>query len=323
MQMSKVANRLRNRAVVTTTILALVAAQTTMAQAATATSGGQQYGPSGHDLVTHSPIKHVIIIIGENWHLRQYLRHLSPKSGQAVWNLLSQGIVKPDGTPSTNYFNAQQSSATDTSTYELAPSKTPYVKLPAFHAGGGADKNGTPFGCAALGIGLTPPATNCNTPANVAAVTPYENGLSLTPANAGGPIYYQYLLTGGTGQTERRPHRQHARSRRARLVRRPRRKRFAAWPLPDHPEHAFAEHALRRLYREPRASPVPDVAGSRLLGDGRDRGEPIGLPSRSLGLGSRPPSPAAPTAQRRPPAGSAKARLRCSFSTCRRATRPI
>ena len=29
----------------------------------------------------------------------------------------------------------------------------------------------------------------------------YENGLSLTPANAGGPVFYQYLLTGGTGQT--------------------------------------------------------------------------------------------------------------------------
>jgi len=35
----------------------------------------------------------------------------------------------------------------------------------------------------------------------VAAVMLFENGLSLTPANAGGPIYYQYLLTGGTGRT--------------------------------------------------------------------------------------------------------------------------
>ncbi len=200
MQMSKVANRLRNRAVVTTTILALVAAQTTMAQAATATSGGQQYGPSGHDLVTHSPIKHVIIVIGENWSFDSIFATYQPKSGQAVWNLLSEGIVKPDGTPSSNYSKAKQSSASDTSTYELAPPKTPYVTLPAFHAGGGADKFGTPFGCAALGIGLTPPATNCNTPAHVAAVMPYENGLSLTPTNAGGPIYYQYLLTGGTGQ---------------------------------------------------------------------------------------------------------------------------
>jgi hypothetical protein len=52
-----------------------------------------------------------------------------------------------------------------------------------------------------LEIALTPPATNCNTPANVAAVMSYENGLSLTPANAGGPVFYQYLLTGGAGQT--------------------------------------------------------------------------------------------------------------------------
>ena len=100
-----------------------------------------------------------------------------------------------------NYLKARQSSASDTSKFELAPSSTPYMTLPAFHAGGGADKYGTPFGCAVLEIALTPPATNCNTPANVAAVMLFENGLSLTPANAGGPIYYQYLLTGGTGQT--------------------------------------------------------------------------------------------------------------------------
>jgi phospholipase C len=197
-RISKIARRLCNRSVVTAAILALVGAQTGLA--ATAPSG-PSFGPNNRDLVTHTPIKHVIIIIGENWSFDSVFATYQPKVGETVLNLLSQGIVKADGTPGASYSKSKQSSATDNGTYKLAPPTTPYVTLPAFHVGGGADKHGTPFGCAVLEIALTPPATNCNTPANVAAVMPFENGLSLTPANAGGPIFYQWLLTGGTGQT--------------------------------------------------------------------------------------------------------------------------
>ena len=200
MRISNLASRLRNRSVISAAILALAGAQTGLAHAAGAPSSETPFGPNSRDLATHTPIKHVIIIIGENRTFDNVFATYEPKSGQTVWNLLSEGILKPDGSPGMNYLKARQSSATDTSTFELAPPSTPYATLPPFHAGGGADKFGTPFGCAVLEIALTPPATNCNTPANVAAVMPYENGLSLTPANAGGPIYYQYLLTGGTGQ---------------------------------------------------------------------------------------------------------------------------
>jgi phospholipase C len=192
-------SRLRYSAVVTATILALVGAQSAMAQPA---SGAGPYGPSVRDGNTTTPIKHVIIIIGENWSFDSVFATYKPKTGETVMNLLSEGIVKADGTPNgATYSKAAQSSATDTSAFQLAPPTTPYVTLPAVHAGGGADKFGTPFGCKALGITLTPPATDCNSPANVAAVTPFENGLSLTPTNSGGPVFYQYLLTGGTGQT--------------------------------------------------------------------------------------------------------------------------
>jgi phospholipase C len=202
MRISKIASRFRNHSVVTATILALVGAQTELAQAATATPAGPPFGPNSRDLVTHTPIKHVIIIIiGENRTFDNVFATYVPKSSDTVWNLLSEKIVNPDGAPGTNYLSARQSIGSGFNSYKLAPSKTPYVTLPAFHAGGGADNNGTPFGCAVLEIALTPPATNCNTPANVAAVIPFENGLSMTPANSGGPIYYQYLLTGGTGQT--------------------------------------------------------------------------------------------------------------------------
>jgi phospholipase C len=186
--------RLRDRAIAT-----LFATQVGLSQAATVS--GPSFGSNAHDLVTHTPIKHVIIIIGENWSFDSIFATYQSKSGDSVMNLLSQGIVKADGAPGASYSKAKQSSATDTSVYELAPPTTPYATLPAVHAGGGADKFGTPFGCAALGITLAPPATDCNSPANVAAVTPIENGLALTPANSGGPVFYQYLLTGGTGQT--------------------------------------------------------------------------------------------------------------------------
>jgi phospholipase C len=197
-RISNIASRLRNRSFVTATILALVGTQSAMAQPA---SGAGPYGPSVRDGNTHTPIKHVIIIIGENWSFDSVFATYQPKAGETVLNLLSQGIVKADGTPAASYAKASQSIGSGFNAYQLAPSTTPYVTLPPFHVGGGADKFGTPFGCAVLEIALTPPATDCNTPANVAAVMSFENALSLTPTNSGGPVFYQYLLTGGTGQT--------------------------------------------------------------------------------------------------------------------------
>ena len=179
MRISNIASRLRNRSVVSATILALVGAQAGLAQAATAS--GPSYGPDSRDLVTHTPIKHVIIIIGENWSFDSLFATYVPKSSDKVWNLLSENIVKPDGSPGMNYSKAPQSSATDTSKYELAPPSSPYLTLPPALAGGPF----APYGCQLLGIN----ANDCNTPANVAEVTPFENGLA--------PGYYQHLLTGG------------------------------------------------------------------------------------------------------------------------------
>ncbi len=266
--------QLRDGAVVTATILALVGTQSAMAQPA---SGAGPYGPSVRDGNTTTPIKHVIIIIGENRTFDNVYATYVPKSGQTVWNLLSEGIVNPDGTPGPNYSKATQSNGSSYHTFQLAPPSTPFTVLPPFQVGGYS----TPPGCELIGITT---GTNCNTPANVTAVMPYENGLARD--------YYQYLLTGGTGQTSGVPD--------ARVwYGRPGREQFAAWSVPDNPEDACAVHAVRRLHREPRASPVPDVARARLLRRQGDHGRPVGLPPRS------------------------KARLRCSFSTFRRATRLI
>jgi phospholipase C len=61
---------------------------------------------------TASPIKHVIVLIGENRGLDHTFGVYKPKgAGQAISNLLSKGIVNEDGTPGPNFAQAQQFSA--------------------------------------------------------------------------------------------------------------------------------------------------------------------------------------------------------------------
>jgi phospholipase C len=48
---------------------------------------------------TKTPIKHVIIIVGENRSFDHLFATYVPKTGETVDNLLSKGIVKGDGTP--------------------------------------------------------------------------------------------------------------------------------------------------------------------------------------------------------------------------------
>src|ERR1700682_6656351 len=53
---------------------------------------------------TASPIKHVLIIVGENRSFDHLFATYVPKSrDDRVLNLLSQGIVKSDGSPGTNF----------------------------------------------------------------------------------------------------------------------------------------------------------------------------------------------------------------------------
>jgi phospholipase C len=48
------------------------------------------------DNETSSPIKHVIVIIGENRSFDHVFATYVPRHGEKVWNLLSEGIVKAD-----------------------------------------------------------------------------------------------------------------------------------------------------------------------------------------------------------------------------------
>jgi phospholipase C len=79
---------------------------------------------------TESPIKHVIILIGENRGLDHTFGVYKPKGrGQTISNILSKNIVNEDGTPGLNYALAQQYAVTaQPSWYVGAPdsAKVPY-----------------------------------------------------------------------------------------------------------------------------------------------------------------------------------------------------
>jgi len=79
---------------------------------------------------TTSPIKHVIILIGENRGLDHTFGTYTPKGhGQTISNLLSKGIVNADGSPGPNYALAQQYSALSQPLFYFGAAKvakTPY-----------------------------------------------------------------------------------------------------------------------------------------------------------------------------------------------------
>jgi phospholipase C len=80
---------------------------------------------------TATPIKHVIVIIGENHTFDNVFGTYQPPSGQHVRNLLSEGIVTAPGDPGPNVAKATQQTASDTTQYQLDPQRTgPYPTLP-------------------------------------------------------------------------------------------------------------------------------------------------------------------------------------------------
>ena len=81
---------------------------------------------------TTTPIKHVMLIIGENRTFDNVFGTFKPaNSSQTVYNLLSEGIVNSDGTPGPNFAKAEQYQAVDNETYTINPVKTePYEYLP-------------------------------------------------------------------------------------------------------------------------------------------------------------------------------------------------
>jgi phospholipase C len=112
--------RLRDRTVVTAAILSIMGCN---AYAADNNMGGSRT----NDGKTDSPIKHVIIIMGENRTFDHVFATYKAQNGEHVDNLLSKGIINEDGTPGPNYGKAAQFAAEDTNFFSNHPgNKTPY-----------------------------------------------------------------------------------------------------------------------------------------------------------------------------------------------------
>lgn len=86
-----------------------------------------------------SPIKHVIVLIGENRTFDHVFATYVPRAGQSISNLRSKGIVNADGTPGPNFERSRQMNAAAQAAYYIAAdSKVPYDVLPPPTTGGAA-----------------------------------------------------------------------------------------------------------------------------------------------------------------------------------------
>ena len=122
--------------------------------------------------ITESPIKHVVVIVGENRTFDHVFATYKAAHGQHVDNLLSKGIVKDDGSPGPRFERALQKTAVDEAPhpFDMSPGqKKPYKVLPPALAGGPT----TPF---------VP---------DIATAKAIETGLP--------DDYYVFATTGGTG----------------------------------------------------------------------------------------------------------------------------
>ena len=111
--------------------LSLLACTLLHAQQPAADAGGRGGALAMHDRDTASPIRHVIVIVGENRGFDHVFATYVPRPGQHVSNLLSRGIVNADGTPGRNHALSAQRAATDTRRYSISPAQAySYLNIP-------------------------------------------------------------------------------------------------------------------------------------------------------------------------------------------------
>jgi phospholipase C len=134
---------------------------------------GSAQAQQNNDGDTKTPIKHVIVIIGENRSFDHVYATYQPAVGEKVHNLLSEGIINADGTPGPNFSTAT-----------------------AFHA---TDKQPNPFLLSPMNKSLypvlpTPLTAGAPTDPPVATVAEAAKDETALPGN-----YVKFLTTGGTG----------------------------------------------------------------------------------------------------------------------------
>jgi phospholipase C len=95
---------------------------------------------------TVTPIKHVIVVIGENRSFDHIYGTYVPKNGRSILNLLSEGIVRADGAPGRRFAAARQFTTSGQTSYfigVLKNNKTAYTTLPEPTLGGAPNKQST------------------------------------------------------------------------------------------------------------------------------------------------------------------------------------
>jgi phospholipase C len=149
---------------------------------------------------TTTPIKHVIVIIGENHSFDNVFGTYQPPSGQHVQNLLSEGIVTKNGTPGPDVSKAKQLTASDTTTYSLTPKITgAYQVLPP------PSTTSVAPGCDGQPVNTTDkrfPASLPNAPYQITKYVPYfddhlqyTGGCEFYGAYVGDPLHRFYQMS--------------------------------------------------------------------------------------------------------------------------------
>jgi acid phosphatase len=148
---------------------------------------------------SRTPIKHVVVIIGENHSFDNVYGTYTPPDGQHIQNLLSEGIVNSDGSPGPDYSKSAQSQATDTGTYTLTPQLTSlYTTLPQ------PNTTYVPTGCDGLPANSPDTRFPADLPNGVFQITKYvpyydthsayTGGCEFTGAYMGDPLHRFYQM---------------------------------------------------------------------------------------------------------------------------------
>ncbi len=133
-------------------ITAVVCALSTFASTTGFAAGQKSDVDEAASVKTTSPIKHVIILIGENRGLDHTFGVYTPKGkGQTISNILSKGIVKKSGKPGANYSLAQQYSVTPQSAYYIGAKPKDKIPYGSANPMPQPNTNGTPSAQSATG----------------------------------------------------------------------------------------------------------------------------------------------------------------------------
>ncbi len=168
--------------------------------------GGLWNSGSDRSGQTATPVKHVIVIIGENRSFDHVFATYVPRPGQTIHNLLSEGIIQLDANknaiPGPAFHKAQQLSASDRGSQDaflLSPPKQefPNDQLPAPEAGGPEYAQG--YFTTKVCRNATGSAEATCAAAALTLAQETETALPNAP-DADGLTYYQSLVSGGTNQ---------------------------------------------------------------------------------------------------------------------------